>query len=82
MILQISSGQGPVECELAVGKLYESLKKEFTDVAFISAHPSREEKCYTSIMFSTEHDLSELEGSIQWICKSPFRPHHKRKTGL
>lgn len=25
-------------------------------------------------------DLSELEGSIQWICRSPFRPNHKRKN--
>ena len=25
-------------------------------------------------------DLSHLEGSIQWICQSPFRPHRKRKN--
>ena len=31
-------------------------------------------------MFSTEEDLSGLEGTIQWICESPFRPHHKRKN--
>ena len=24
--------------------------------------------------------MSELEGTIQWICKSPFRPNHKRKN--
>ena len=29
MIIQISSGQGPAECELCVVKLYESLKKEW-----------------------------------------------------
>ena len=28
MILQISSGQGPMECELAVQKLLTSLQKE------------------------------------------------------
>ena len=32
------------------------------------------------MLFSTEQDLSFLEGSIQWICKSPFRPNHKRKN--
>ena len=21
-----------------------------------------------------------MEGNVQWICKSPFRPHHKRKN--
>lgn len=31
-------------------------------------------------MFSTDEDLSALEGTIQWICESPFRPHHKRKN--
>lgn len=31
-------------------------------------------------MFETVQDLSMLEGSVQWICKSPFRPNHKRKN--
>ena len=25
-------------------------------------------------------DRSGLEGTIQWICQSPFRPNHKRKN--
>ena len=82
MILQISSGQGPAECELGVALLYEALKKEYPDLERLSDHPSRERGCYTSILFSTECDLSELEGSVQWICQSPFRPHHKRKNCL
>lgn len=80
MIVQISSGQGPAECELAVGKLFNSLKKEFPDIKEISSHVSRFSGCYTSIMFETESDLSHLEGTIQWICQSPFRPNHKRKN--
>lgn len=28
MIIQISAGQGPPECQLAVAKLFETLKKE------------------------------------------------------
>lgn len=31
MIIQLSSGQGPAECELAVVKLYHTLKKEHSD---------------------------------------------------
>ena len=31
-------------------------------------------------MFKTENDLSCLEGTVQWICQSPFRPEHKRKN--
>lgn len=80
MILQLSSGQGPAECELAVKKLFDALSKEYPDIELLSSHPSKEPGCYSSILFSTEHDLSPLEGSIQWICKSPFRPNHKRKN--
>lgn len=80
MIIQLSSGQGPAECGLAVRKLYESLREEYPDIEMLACHPSGEAGCYTSILFSTEQDLSGLEGSVQWICKSPFRPHHKRKN--
>ena len=80
MILQISSGQGPEECELAVAKLFHSLQAEFPDIHLLSSHPGRRSGCFSSIQFSTEHDLSNLKGTIQWICQSPFRPHHKRKN--
>lgn len=80
MIVQISSGQGPAECELAVCKLFETLKKEYPDIEELSSHRSRNQGCLTSVLFFTERDLSHLEGSVQWICKSPFRPHHKRKN--
>ncbi len=80
MIIQLSSGQGPAECELAVSKLYNSLKKEYPDIEMVSSHPSKLKDCYTSIIFITENDLSHLEGSVQWICQSPLRPHHKRKN--
>lgn len=80
MILQISSGQGPAECELAVRKLYDVLKREYPDITMLSSHKSRRSGGCTSVLFSTERDLSGLEGSIQWICQSPFRPGHKRKN--
>lgn len=80
MIIQLSSGQGPAECELAVKKLYESLKKEFLDIEMISCHRAKRTDSYTSVLFQTGQDLSEMEGSIQWICRSPYRPNHKRKN--
>ncbi len=89
MIIQISSGQGPDECELAVGKLFEALKKEFCGLELLSSRKGKQKGCYSSIMISTDDDcrshetgetLSSLEGSIQWICSSPFRPHHKRRN--
>lgn len=80
MIIQLSSGQGPAECELAVKKLYDSLKKEFPDIEMISSHEAKRTEGCTSILFQTGQDLSELEGSVQWICRSPYRPNHKRKN--
>lgn len=80
MIIQLSSGQGPVECELAVSKLLQSLQAEYGDVEVLSQHPSKTEGCFTSVIFSTDYDLSDLKGTIQWICTSPYRPHHKRKN--
>lgn len=80
MLLQISSGQGPVECEFAVGLLFQALQKEYPDIEMLYQHPGREKNCYRSILFSTAQDLSELDGSVQWICPSPFRPNHKRKN--
>ena len=80
MILQISSGQGPVECELGVALLFQALKKEYPHMELLSCHPSREKGCFSSILFSAKQDLSCLEGSVQWICQSPYRPSHKRKN--
>lgn len=80
MIVQISAGQGPSECQLAVAKLFEALKKEYEDFEILSEKKGYEKGCLDSIRFQTEHDLSSLEGTVLWICKSPFRKNHKRKN--
>lgn len=80
MILQLSAGQGPAECELAVSRLFEALKKEYPDIKLLASHASGKNGGYTSVLFSTQYDLSALEGSVLWICKSPYRPEHKRKN--
>ena len=80
MLLQISSGQGPVECEYAVCLLFQALQKEYPDIEMLYQHSGHEKNCYRSILFSTAQDLSFLDGSVQWICQSPFRPNHKRKN--
>ena len=80
MIIQISAGQGPAECQLAVAKLFEALKKEYGDLEIISKTKGHERGCLDSIRFRTEQDLSCLEGTVLWICRSPFRRNHKRKN--
>ena len=80
MIVQISAGQGPAECQLAVAKLFEALRKEYGDFEVISENKGCEKGCLDSIRFRTGHDLSGLEGTVLWICRSPFRKNHKRKN--
>ena len=85
MIVQISSGQGPVECELAVKLLFESLQKEFESLqsepfGIVEANKSRFCEGYASIVFKSDVDFSFLQGSVEWQCKSFLRPGHKRKN--
>lgn len=80
MVVQISSGQGPLECQLAVGMLLNALKKECPDLELLAEKPGQKKGCYTSVQFRTGADLSALEGSVLWICKSPYRPNHGRKN--
>lgn len=80
MIIQISAGQGPPECQLAVAKLVDALKKEYEDLEIVSETKGYERGCFDSIRFRTGYDLSILEGTVLWICKSPFRKEHKRKN--
>lgn len=79
MIYQISSGQGPAECELGVAKMLDYLARNYA-IDLISTSKGREEGLYRSVRFFTEADLSPYVGSVQWVCQSPFRPHHKRKN--
>lgn len=80
MMIQLNSGQGPSECALAVSRLYDTLKKEFNDIQMVKNCPGYEKGTYSSILFETDEELGFLEGSILWICRSPYRPGHKRKN--
>ena len=50
------------------------------DIRLIQSVRGRNAGGYSSILFETEEDVRELEGSVLWVCKSPFRPEHKRKN--
>ena len=91
ILLQISSGRGPAECELAVGLFTECLAKEFPGMKIVERHRSGnwemipksklKEKCFNSVIAEIDFDgMEDLCGSILWICRSPFRPKHGRKN--
>lgn len=77
---QISSGAGPSECELAVAKFLGFLSKNYPDLNIIQTADGYEKGTFKSVYLETEADLGEFVGTLQWICKSPYRPNHGRKN--
>lgn len=79
MIYQISSGQGPAECELGVAKFLTYLQKHYK-ITVLETSQGYYENTYRSVQIQTDDDLSHLVGSVQWVCQSPYRIGHKRKN--
>lgn len=79
MIYQISSGQGPAECELFVSRFLLYLQEHHA-VTVLETSDGYNKGTYRSVRIFTEEDLSEYLGSVQWIVRSPYRPEHKRKN--
>jgi peptide chain release factor len=89
MWVQISSGKGPDECSLAVGLFLKTMKKEWSSkgisVEVVSAIPGNYSESFKSVLLSLKGDkivetVRNMQGTICWICKSPYRPKHKRKN--
>lgn len=80
MIIQISAGLGPAECAMAVEKLCQALLKEYPGSEVVTFNEDYSGHGYRSAVMSIEQDVSDLVGSVQWICKSPIRPGHLRKN--
>ena len=76
MKYEISSGNSPAECELAVTKFAEYLVKNY-GATIVSSSEGYNKGTYRSITISADRDLSEFVGSVLWVCKSPYRPGHK-----
>lgn len=79
MLYEISSGNGPSECELAVTKMVNYLTKNYK-VTLMKTSAGYNDGTYRSATITTLEDLSEFVGSILWVCKSPYRPNHGRKN--
>ncbi|HEY9061554.1 MAG TPA: peptide chain release factor H [Pseudobacteroides sp.] len=102
MWIQISSGRGPDECELAVGLFLKDFQKECTEKGIntqvLDAELGNKKGNFKSVLVSLHLDEGSAEvvpvdvvpadaynssiisGTILWICKSPYRPNHKRKN--
>lgn len=87
--LQISSGRGPAECQLAVAKLTDVLMREARasglacEVLDVVDGDARGAALSTLLSLEGEGARCfalSTSGSVQWICASPVRPGHKRKN--
>ncbi len=76
---QISSGSGPVECEEAVAKFLAFLNANFK-IEIIQTVDGYSSGTFKSAYLKTEDNLNGFCGTILWICRSRFRPNHKRKN--
>ena len=80
MLILITSGQGPEECELAVSMFVTVLKKELKNVNILGSEKGRFNNCCRSVLLHAEGGEAIPEGTVQWISKSPFRPKTKRQN--
>jgi peptide chain release factor len=87
--LQITAGRGPAECQWVVAQLLPLLQREAVAAGVtaepIDAIPGESSGTLLSALVSLSGAAAEAfaaswQGSIQWIGKSPFRPHHKRQN--
>ena len=89
MWIQISAGVGPAECARAVFLFAQVLQTELQTAGCkttcIDAENGTESDTYKSVLISVQPPAKGqvpliTEGSVLWICKSPYRPNHKRKN--
>lgn len=80
MLIQISSGQGPVECSVGVEKLCKAWLKEFSGSKVVSVNEDYSGHGYKSCVMEFDEDVSMLEGTVLWVWKSTIRPGHQRKN--
>ncbi|MCK7615472.1 peptide chain release factor H [Roseibium sediminicola] len=86
--LLITSGDGPSECRRAVALVLRQIEKEAIQkgLRFDAAVPDPGQKgdpasaLVTLTGAEAERLAGTWSGTIQWTCKSPFRPHHKRQN--
>ena len=88
--LLITSGRGPAECRIALGKLVAIIRwgaqARGLDMELVEARQTDEfgPASVIAVLYGdrevAERFAGEWVGSVQWISKSPIRPHHKRKN--
>ncbi|GAD62841.1 peptide chain release factor H [Aquipseudomonas alcaligenes] len=89
ILLQLSAGQGPEECALAVAKALRRLLTEAeaarVEVRVLDEEAGTQRGTLRSVLLALQGERAETlavawSGSLQWVCSSPYRPSHGRKN--
>ena len=86
--LLLTSGRGPAECRIALGKVLTAMAAEAAavglnlDVAAALAPDAHGPGSAVVVIegAGAETFARSWIGSVLWVAKSPVRPHHKRKN--
>lgn len=83
----LSSGRGPLECELALGLYLRVFLARYPEARVIreegQQHISAAGKsfmAYSSVVLELPVDSKVQTGSVRWVCQSPVRKGHRRKN--
>lgn len=88
-LLHITTAKGPLECQLAAGKilgaLLADLRQKGLQAEVIDRTPGPESGTILSATIqingiAIQTAIQSWLGTIQWIQKSPYRPNHGRKN--
>jgi peptide chain release factor len=85
IILHLSSGQGPKECEWVVAELMRALCREGTAAGLACEPIEPIDGPVASALLrisgaEAEKFAASRVGTIRWVGTSPFRPQHKRRN--
>lgn len=89
ILLQLSAARGPAECALAVAKGWTLLQREAlahgVALELLDAEAGPESGTWNSLLIALDGTgaaalAQRWNGTLQWICASPFRPAHRRKN--
>jgi len=92
ILLSVSAGSGPEECARAAALTVEVMLRETQSpewpgikIDIVESEPAREKGNIRSALIALEgKDVKAFAdswtGIIQWIWRSAYRPHHKRKN--
>ena len=85
--IQISSGRGPLECELAVGLYLAFFLKQYPKASVTKEQRNKVLPVagkmltvYKNVLLDLPDGQKVHTGAVKWICQSPVRPGLRRKN--